>query len=133
MRGINKVILLGNVGKAPERRDTADGRPITSFSLATRRVFLDKAGQKQEETEWHRLISFGRIAEICSDYLEKGRPVYVEGRLQTRQFSDKQGVNRYITEVLVDTLQLLGRPEDGRDRARPAAPIVRDETADLPF
>ena len=133
MRGINKVILLGNVGKAPERRDTVDGRPITSFSLATRRVFLDKAGQKQEETEWHRLISFGRIAEICSDYLEKGRPVYVEGRLQTRQFSDKQGVNRYITEVLVDTLQLLGRPEDGRERGRPAAPIVRDEVADLPF
>lgn len=133
MRGINKVILLGNVGKSPERRTTSDGRPITSFSLATRRVFLDRAGQKQEETEWHRLISFGKIAEICGEYLEKGRPVYVEGRLQTRQFEDKQGVNRYVTEVLVDTLQLLGRADDSRERGRPSAPIVRDDHVDLPF
>lgn len=132
MRGINKVILLGNVGKDPEVRQTLDGRPIASFSLATNRVFMDRAGNRQEETEWHRLVSFGKIAEICGEYLEKGRPVYVEGRLQTRQWEDKQGVSRSTTEILVDTLQLLGRADDRRPLGRPSQPIVSQE-ADMPF
>ncbi len=132
MRGINKVILLGNVGRTPELRFTQDGRPIASFSLATNRVFMDKAGQRQEETEWHKVISFGRLAEICGQYLEKGRPVYLEGRLQTRQWADKEGMTRTTTEILVDSLQLLSRGE-GRLTDRPAGPILTDETAGLPF
>ena len=133
MRGINKVILLGNVGRTPELRYTPDGRPIASFSVATNRSFQDRAGQRQEETEWHRVVSFGRLAEICGQYLEKGRPIYLEGRLHTRQWADKEGLPRSSTEILVDTLQLLNRNETVRLSERPAGPILAEESADVPF
>jgi len=133
MRGINKVILLGNVGRAPETREIGDGRPMTTFSLATSRVYMDKNGERQEETEWHRIVSFGRLAEICGQYLERGRPVYVEGRLKTRQWMDKDNVKRYSTEIMMDTIQLLSRGTVGRPQTKPAMPIACEADAEIPF
>lgn len=128
MRGINKVILLGNVGRAPETRYTHDGRPITSFAIATSRVYMDKAGERQEETEWHKVVSFGKLAEVCGQYLEKGRPVYLEGRLQTRQWNGQNGEQRSSTEVLLDTIQLLSRGTGGATRAQvPSGQIASEE------
>ncbi len=125
MQGINRVILIGNVGRTPELKYTPDGRPIASFSLATNRMYKDRAGERRRETEWHRVVSFGRLAEVCGQYLDKGRPIYVEGRLQTRKWADKDGNTRSKTEVLCDTVQLLGGRR-GKNGAQPAPPILTD-------
>lgn len=122
MRGINKVILVGHVGKAPELKHSQDGRAFTSFSLATNRVFLEKSGEKRDETEWHRLVAWGRLAEIASSYVGKGRSIYVEGHLRTRGWQDSNGVSKTSTEIFIDTLQLLGKPEDRQ--TKPALPIM---------
>ena len=110
-RGVNKVILLGNVGGDPETRYLPNGNAVTNITLATSESWKDKqSGQMQERTEWHRVVFFGRVAEIAGEYLRKGSQVYVEGRLQTREW-EKDGVKRYTTEIVVDmngTLQLLG-------------------------
>lgn len=109
-RGINKVILVGNLGNDPETRYTQGGMAITRISLATTSVRKDKDGNQQERTEWHRVVFFGKLAEIAGEYLRKGSQCYVEGRLQTREW-EKDGVKRYTTEIVVDmngTLQLLG-------------------------
>jgi len=132
MRGINKLILLGNVGRNPETRLTKDGRHVTSFSLATNRTYVTKSGDRREETEWHRVVAFGRLAEICGQFLESGRQIYLEGRVQTRQWTDGDGNTRYTTEVLADTMQLLGRPKDSRSTPVPSAPIVHEAVA-APF
>jgi len=103
MAGINKVILIGNLGKDPEVRYTADGKPIANITLATSDTWKDKAtGEKREKTEWHRVTFFGGVAGIVGEYLKKGSKVYVEGKLQTRKWQDKQGQDRYTTEVVVD-------------------------------
>ncbi len=112
-RGINKVILVGNLGQDPEVRYTANGSAITSISIATSDSWKDKnTGQMQEKTEWHRVSFFGKLAEIAGEYLRKGSQVYVEGKLQTRKWQDKQGQDRYTTEVVVDgftgVMQMLG-------------------------
>jgi len=115
--GINKVILVGNLGQDPEIRYTADGRPIANFSIATSETWNDKSsGERREKTEWHRVVVFGKLAEICGEYLSKGRQVYIEGKLQTRKWQGKDGQDRYTTEVVVDmrgTMQMLGSREGG--------------------
>ena len=101
--GINKVILVGNLGQDPEIRYTADGRPIATFSIATSEAWKDKnSGERREKTEWHRVVVFGKLAEICGQYLAKGRQVYIEGKLQTRKWQGQDGQDRYTTEVVVD-------------------------------
>jgi len=114
MAGVNKVIIVGNVGRDPELRSTQSGQAVATFSVATSERFKDKEGQPQERTEWHRVVAWGRLAEICGEYLRKGKQVYVEGRLQTRDWEDKDGHKRYTTEVIANVMQMLGRRgEDG--------------------
>jgi single-strand DNA-binding protein len=109
MASVNKVILVGNLGRDPETRYSADGAAMTNVSLATTSQWKDKAtGEKREETEWHRLSFFGRVAEIAAEYLRKGSQIYVEGRLRTRKWTDKEGQERYSTEIVVDQMQMLG-------------------------
>lgn len=105
---VNKVILIGRLGQNPEVRYTPSGAAVANFSIATQENWNDKAGQKQEKTEWHRIVVWGKTAENCSQYLTKGRQVYVEGRLQTRQWQDKDGQTKYTTEVQAQTVQFLG-------------------------
>jgi single-strand DNA-binding protein len=125
MASVNKVILVGNCGKDPEVRYMQSGAAMCSVSIATSRQWKDKtSGEKQEETEWHRVTFFDRMAEIAGEYLKKGRPVYVEGRLRTRKYTDKDGVEKYTTEIVATDMQLLGSREgmgspDG-DESRPA-------------
>src|SRR5215208_1181890 len=106
---INKVILVGNLGRDPEVRSTPSGQPVASFTLATNRKWKDKNGQRQEQTEWHQVVVWGRQAEIAGQYLTKGKQIYLEGRLQTRSWDDKQsGEKRYRTEVICENFQMLG-------------------------
>ena len=112
MAGVNKVIIVGNVGRDPEVRYTQSGRAVASFSVATSERFQDKDGQTQERTEWHRVVAWARLAEICGEYLRKGKQVYIEGRLQTRDWEDKDGHKRYTTEIIANTMQMLGRRGD---------------------
>ena len=114
MASVNKVILVGNLGKDPETRYATSGAAICNITLATSRQWKDKAsGEKREETEWHRVVFYDRLAEIAGEYLKKGRPVYVEGRLKTRKWQDKEGQDRYTTEVIAEEMQLLGSREGG--------------------
>ena len=108
MASVNKVILIGNLGADPELKYTPSNRPLCNLSLATNEVFKDKSGQRQERTEWHRVTVWGEQAETCSKYLVKGRSVYVEGRLQTRSWDDKEGKKRYSTDIVADRVVFLG-------------------------
>lgn len=105
---VNKVILVGRLGQNPEVRYTAGGAAVAHLNLATHEAWVDKAGQKQEKTEWHRVVTWGKTAENCGQYLSKGRQVYVEGRLQTRQWQDKEGQTRYTTEINAQSVLFLG-------------------------
>lgn len=111
-RGINKVILIGNLGQDPEVRYTQSNTAIANISIATSETWKDKqTGENREQTEWHRCVAYRRLAEICGEYLKKGSKVYVEGRLQTRKWQDKDGIERYTTEIVINDLQMLdGRP-----------------------
>ena len=114
MSGINKVIVIGNLGRDPEMRYTPDGTAVVNFSVATSQEWKDKnTGEKKELTEWHRIVAFRKLAEICGQYLAKGRQVYVEGRLQTRKWEDTKnpGVTRYTTEIVANEVQFLGSRE----------------------
>jgi single-strand DNA-binding protein len=113
MASVNKVILLGNLGRDPETRYTTGGDAVTTLNIATSEQWKDKSGEKQERTEWHRVVLFARLAEIAGEYLKKGRSVYIEGRLQTRKYTDKDGVEKYSTEIVADRMQLLGGREGG--------------------
>jgi single-strand DNA-binding protein len=145
MAGINKVILVGRLGRDPEVRYTPDGRGIANFSIATSDEWKDKnTGEKKERTEWHRIVAFGKLGEICGQYLNKGRQVYIEGRLQTRSW-EKDGVTRYTTEIVANDVQFLGdrsqqdagRPMSGggggggNDYPGPPYPDTTDD--DIPF
>jgi single-strand DNA-binding protein len=112
MASVNKVILLGNLGRDPETRYTTGGDAVTNLNIATSEQWKDKNGEKQERTEWHRVVLFGRQAEIAGEYLKKGRSVYIEGRLQTRKYTDKDGVEKYSTEIVGDRMQLIGSARD---------------------
>jgi single-strand DNA-binding protein len=105
---VNKVILLGRLGQDPELKYTPGGSAVCNFSLATTESWTDKSGQKQEKTEWHRIVVWGKLAELCNQYLAKGRQAFLEGRLQTRSWDDKDGNKRYTTEILASTVQFIG-------------------------
>ncbi len=154
MASVNKVILIGNLGRDPETRYMPDGGAVTNVSIATTETWKDKSGEKQEKTEWHRVAFFGKLAEIAGEYLKKGSQVYVEGRLQTRKWQDKDGQDKYTTEIIADRMQMLGsrqgmgggeRERDGGERdsgsrgaakpaaAKPAGSKFDDFEDDIPF
>jgi single-strand DNA-binding protein len=139
MASVNKVILIGNLGADPELRYTPAGTPVASFNIATTERWRNKEGQPQENTEWHRIVLWSRQAEIAKEYLRKGSSVYIEGRLQTRNYEDKDGVKRYVTEIVGMRMQLLGargaQPDEGGP-SEPPPPPQKDldaEDDDLPF
>lgn len=118
MAGINKVIIIGRLGNDPEVRYTPSGAAVAKFSVATSEEWKDKnTGEKKERTEWHRITVWGKLGEICGEYLSKGRQVYVEGRLQTSSYDDKDGVKRYSTEIVASDVQFLGSKESGGGRS----------------
>ena len=143
MASINKVILIGNLGSDPEVRFTPGGSAVANFNIATNESWKDKNGQDQERTEWHKIVVWGKQAENCGEYLSKGRPVYIEGKLQTREWTDKDGNKRYTTEVVAQTVQFLGgRPGEGGSKSyteakapspsrQDSAPPAADD--DIPF
>ena len=114
---INKVILIGRLGKDPEMRFTPNGRAVTNFTMATNEVWTDQNGEKQERTEWHRIVTWGKLAENCAKLLAKGKQVYVEGRLQTRQWDDRDGNKRYTTEIVANQMQILSPMDSSAGRA----------------
>src|SRR5438477_4221313 len=129
MASVNKVILVGNLGRDPETRYTTGGDAVTNIRVATTDTWKDKNGEKQERTEWHTVVFFGRPAEIAGEYLKKGRQVYVEGRLQTRKWQDKEGQDRYTTEIVADRMQMLGSRE-GSGAPVAGEPSERASTAE---
>ncbi|HUU01112.1 MAG TPA: single-stranded DNA-binding protein [Myxococcota bacterium] len=150
MAGVNKAILIGNLGADPETRYTQGGQAVSNFRMATSERWTGRDGQQQERTEWHRIVTFGKLAETCQNYLSKGRQVYVEGRIQTRQWEDKEGQKRYTTEIVAQTVRFLGQRGSGdqgraaegspppyggddnfNDGAPSGAPPISDE--DVPF
>lgn len=134
MRGINKAIIVGRLGQDPEIRYTANGAAVANLSVATSEAWKDKqTGEQQEKTEWHRIVIFGKLAEICQQYLKKGGAAYFEGRIQTRKWQDQQGNDRYSTEIVANVMQMLGDKQDadnrgdyGNRRDQPAAPAGND-------
>ncbi|NRA03075.1 MAG: single-stranded DNA-binding protein [Myxococcales bacterium] len=117
MAGLNKVMLIGNLGRDPELRYTQSGQAVANFTLATNENWKNKSGEREERTEWHRLVVWGRQAEVARDYLAKGRQIFVEGRIQTREWEDKEGQKRTTTEVVVNHFVMLGR-KDGAEAGR---------------
>ncbi|PTQ82251.1 single-strand binding protein [Nitrosospira multiformis] len=113
MASVNKVILIGNLGKDPETRYMPNGDAVTNITVATTETWKDKNGEKQEKTEWHRVTFYRKLAEIAGEYLKKGRPVYVEGRLETRKWTDKSGVERYTTDIIANDMKMLGSKPGG--------------------
>lgn len=124
MASLNKAMLIGNLGKDPEIKYTPEGLAIAKFSMATKEQWKDKDGQKQDKTEWHNIVAFGKLAEICGEYLAKGKQVYIEGRIQTRSWDDKDGNKKYTTEIVANTMQMLGKAD-----ASSKGTTVSDENA----
>jgi len=108
-RSVNKVILIGNLGGDPELRHTVSNIPVVNFTVATNESWVNKEGVREERTEWHRVVAWRRLAEICHEYLRKGRQVYIEGKLQTRRWEDQNGQKRFMTEIVVDEMVILGQ------------------------
>ncbi|WMJ09550.1 single-stranded DNA-binding protein [Nitrosomonas sp. sh817] len=150
MASVNKVILIGNLGKDPETRYMSNGDAVTNITLATTDTWKDKNGEKQEKTEWHRVTFYRKLAEIAGEYLKKGRSVYVEGRLETRKWTDKNGVERYTTDIIATDMKMLGNrpgsgsfesaPDHEEDNAVPSRPSsakgpggFEDMEDDIPF
>jgi len=145
MSGLNKVMLIGRLGSDPELRYTPDGTAVASFSIATSEEWKDKnTGEKKERTEWHRVVAWRKLGEICGEYLAKGKQIYVEGRIQTRSWEDKDGNKRYTTEIIASDIQFLGAKDSsnagesinksrvaGPDMTAPHGPETRDD--DIPF
>jgi len=132
MRGVNKIILIGNLGRDPEVRYTPSGVAVANFSIATSEEWKDKgSGEKQERTEWHRIVAWRRLAEICGDYLKKGSQVYIEGKLQTRKWQDRDGNDRWTTEVYVISMQMLGK-SNRTNQEYPGEPISQHKEPEVP-
>jgi len=149
--GVNKAIVVGNLGSDPEVRFTPSGQAVANFRIATNESWTDKSGQKQERTEWHRIVVWGKLGELCGEYLAKGRQCYVEGRLQTREWTDKEGKKNYSTEIIAQNVVFLGGRDGagaGRSKARngeeelgppppgmdePGAPAQQGAEDDIPF
>jgi single-strand DNA-binding protein len=131
MSSLNKAMLIGRLGKDPEIRYTPDGSPVASFSLATSENWTDKSGTRQERTEWHNIVAWSRLADLSKRFLAKGRQVYVEGRIRTREWNDKDGNKRRTTEIIASQMVLLGsRPEGMEANAAPPSPVQRAPEAD---
>jgi single-strand DNA-binding protein len=142
MAGVNKVILIGNLGKDPEVRHLEGGATVCNFPLATTEVYKDKAGNRQEQTEWHNIVLWRGLADIAEKYLKKGMSIYVEGKLRTRSWEDKEGHKRYTTEILGDSFTMLGKKSDSGASNNGEGSVVSDgntsaegnsSTDDLPF
>ncbi len=137
MASVNKAILIGNLGADPELRYTPGGQAVASFSMATTEKFKNKEGEQQERTEWHNIVCWRRTAEIANEYLKKGSPVYIEGRIQYRSYEDKDGIKRYRTDIVAQRLQLLGsRGQTERPAPEPSKapePQAPSDDDDLPF
>ena len=146
MSGVNKVILIGNLGADPEVRSTGGGTPVTNFRLATSETYKTREGQRETRTEWHRVVTFGKLAEICGQYLKKGKQIYIEGRIQTREWEDQTGNKRWTTEVVANQMVMLGRAGEGGGGYSPddsqetqyadggaQEPAGADDDDDLPF
>jgi len=135
-QGLNRVLLIGNLGSDPEVRYTPSGKAVASFNLATAEKWTDKDGQKQERTEWHKIIAWGKLGEICGEYLRKGSQVYVEGKLQTRSWEDKEGNKRYTTEINAEKMLMLGsraKTENVKAKDSPGEEPIHIPDEDLPF
>lgn len=132
---VNKAILIGRLGADPELKYTPSGRAYTRFNLATNRVWKDQEGNKQEKTDWHKIVAWGKLAEIMGEWLKKGGRVYIEGRIETRSFEDKNGARRWITEVVADSLEMLGdKGAAGTSQEMESPPEAsQEEEDDLPF
>jgi single-strand DNA-binding protein len=128
---INKVILLGNLGKDPETRFTPNGKAVTRFSLATSNTWTGANGEKQQATEWHTVVVWGKQGEACGQYLEKGRQVYVEGTLRQRSYENKEGKEQYVTEIVAQKVRFLGGTSNGKNSEPEPAPAETDD--DIPF
>jgi len=143
MAGVNKVILVGNLGADPEIRYTPSGTAVANLRLATSETRTNKEGQKETKTEWHRIVTFGKLAEICGEYLSKGRQIYIEGRIQTRSWEDRDGNKKYTTEIVANSMQMLGTKDQagsatggagGTGGAKPPEAAPPDEEIDdIPF
>ncbi len=142
MAGVNKVILVGRLGADPEIRYTPSGAAVANFTLATSENWKDKDGNKQEKTEWHKIVVFSKLAEICGQYLNKGKQIYIEGRIQTRQWEDRDGNKKYTTEIVANQMQMLGSPGQNQNQkqnqsAPAGAPRAGEndppELDDIPF
>jgi single-strand DNA-binding protein len=131
MASVNKVILVGNLGNPPEVRYMPNGEAVCNFSIATTDSWKDKAGAKQERTEWHHIVMYRKLAEIAGEYLKKGSPVYLEGRLQTRKWQTKEGQDRYSTEIIADQMQMLGSKPGGGQESSQSAPANNAPPADF--
>lgn len=142
--GLNKVILIGNLGRDPEVRYTPGGLAVANFSMATSETWTNKEGEKETRTEWHRIVAWGKLGEICGEYLSKGKQIYIEGRIQTREWEDKEGNKRYTTEIIALQMLMLGSRESA-DESRPSPssdmetpnlsepPISKTKDDDIPF
>jgi single-strand DNA-binding protein len=148
MAGLNKVMIIGNLGADPEMKYMSDGTAMTRFNVAVSRTFTNQSGERKEETEWFKVVAWRKTAEICSQYLQKGSKVYVEGRLQTRSWDTPEGEKRYMTEVVADTVQFLDRagqsslgeeresayaPSGGSSESYDRGPAAPVEAEDIPF
>ncbi len=142
-RGINKVIIVGNLGQDPETRYMPSGSAVTNFTVATNESWKDKqTGEQKDRTEWHRVAMFGRLAEVAAEYLRKGSQVYIEGKLRTRKWQDRDGKDRYTTEIIADEMQMLGgrggggsapMSTDSAPASAPPQPPADDFDDDIPF
>jgi single-strand DNA-binding protein len=141
MASVNKVILIGNLGADPEIRTMPSGDVVANFNIATSERWTSKEGTKEEKTEWHRIVAFRKLAEICNEYLFKGKQVYIEGRLQTRKWEDREGNMKYTTEVVAGQMVMLGRRDSETTQGSfsrfegqlPPEPVIEEEDADIPF
>lgn len=133
MASVNKVILIGNLGKDPETRYMSNGEAVTNITVATTYTWKDKNGEKKEKTEWHRVTLYRKLAEIAGEYLKKGRQVYVEGRLETRKWTDGNGVERYTTEIIGNDLKMLGKSGSDNSSGQSDAEQGSESDDDIPF
>jgi len=141
MAGVNKVILLGNLGKDPEIRHLDNGIAVANFSLATTESYTNKQGERVNQTEWHNIVLWRGLADVAEKYLKKGNSVYIEGKINTRKWEDKEGVTRYSTDIIADKMTMLGSKSDNSNSTAAAAPITPAESSssesggndDLPF
>jgi len=134
MASLNKIMVIGNVGKDPEMRFTPSGRPVTNFSLATNQSYTTSEGERKEQTEWFTIVAWGKLAEKCNDYIQKGRQVYAEGRFQSRQWEGQDGKTHYKSEIVADRVLFLGkREESAQEQSQEKETIEEIQPEDIPF